>query len=145
MSKESRREERLTRELGTCKHFNGLINNCCDVGVAYNAVKDRTVTPFGVPCLKHRGGNTTCASACYPTREEVEAEDAEAAASLGRTLKIREKIREKIVRVTAGARGVRGEFACPCCEGGTVRYRVAACNGHIAAACSTPGCARWVE
>lgn len=38
----------------------------------------------------------------------------------------------------------RGEINCPTC-GGKVKYSVAAINGHMWGACSTPDCARWVE
>lgn len=38
----------------------------------------------------------------------------------------------------------RGEIDCPSC-GGKLRYSVAAVNGHMWGACSTPECVRWME
>ena len=39
----------------------------------------------------------------------------------------------------------RGAIDCPVCKVGELSYRIAAYNGHIHAACSTPGCVRWLE
>lgn len=36
--------------------------------------------------------------------------------------------------------GKTGTFACPACEGGTVRWTRAPNNGHVWASCSTPNC-----
>jgi hypothetical protein len=36
--------------------------------------------------------------------------------------------------------GNSGSFACPACEVGTVKWVRASSNGHLHAACSTPGC-----
>jgi hypothetical protein len=36
--------------------------------------------------------------------------------------------------------GKSGAFACPACTEGTVRWVRAASNGHLHAACTTPGC-----
>jgi hypothetical protein len=36
--------------------------------------------------------------------------------------------------------GKRGEFPCPACEVGTVRWARASINGHLHAACTTDGC-----
>lgn len=41
--------------------------------------------------------------------------------------------------------GVSGSLDCPICKSGTLRYSISSHNGHIAAACTTPGCARWIE
>jgi hypothetical protein len=38
-----------------------------------------------------------------------------------------------------------GEIACPICKRGKIRYNVASCNGHVAAACSTPKCLRFIQ
>lgn len=42
-------------------------------------------------------------------------------------------------------KGGRGELACPCCDGGTLRYSVASYNGHMHAKCTTQGCVSWME
>ena len=41
-------------------------------------------------------------------------------------------------------KGGAGEVACPNCKG-KIRYAVASCNGHMHGACTTPGCAAWME
>lgn len=38
-----------------------------------------------------------------------------------------------------------GEIPCPACGTGTLRYTVAAVNGHMWGACTTAECARWME
>jgi hypothetical protein len=40
--------------------------------------------------------------------------------------------------------GGMSEVKCPNCEG-TIRYSVASINGHMHAACTTKGCASWME
>ena len=48
--------------------------------------------------------------------------------------------------VTAGRAGqTAGIIACPVCMTGQLRYRIAQCNGHIHAGCSTFGCVAWME
>jgi hypothetical protein len=41
--------------------------------------------------------------------------------------------------------GGQSSFKCTICPNGTVRYSVASVNGHIWAACSTPGCLRFLQ
>ena len=43
-----------------------------------------------------------------------------------------------------GSAGV-GSITCPACKTGTLRYSVAAINGHMHGACTTENCARWME
>lgn len=38
----------------------------------------------------------------------------------------------------------QGSVECPICKG-SIRYRVAAVNGHMWGACSSEGCVRWME
>ncbi|MFA5937502.1 MAG: hypothetical protein WC822_06530 [Candidatus Paceibacterota bacterium] len=65
-------EEQIAQK---CRHFNGLMNEACDVGVRYEDVRDTTVAPHRFPCLK---GETLyggfCVKASFPTPEEVAAE-----------------------------------------------------------------------
>ncbi len=41
--------------------------------------------------------------------------------------------------------GKSGEFPCPACEGGKVRWARARSNGHVHAACTTPNCFGIIE
>jgi hypothetical protein len=42
-------------------------------------------------------------------------------------------------------KGGSGDVVCPRCKRGRVNYSVSATNGHIWGACSTAGCASWME
>ncbi len=39
----------------------------------------------------------------------------------------------------------RGNFLCPICKRGQLRYSVAGVNGHIWGKCSTDGCVAWMQ
>lgn len=41
--------------------------------------------------------------------------------------------------------GKRGEFPCPCCDGGTVQWSRASINGHLRSVCSTTDCFGVIE
>lgn len=117
-----------------CRHFTGVQNKTCKEGVAYADVRDETTRPYGFPCLD-KGG--TCDKKSLLTDAEEDARDKEIAqriASIG-------EARAAIVEHGKSS----GRIPCPCCEGGTLGYSKAASNGHIHAACSTPGCVRWME
>lgn len=121
-----------------CRHFTGIQNDQCAVGVAYDEVRDETVRPHRWPCLRNDCA-TSCAKKDPFTAEEVAQEEREVGESLERIL----KARAAIVEATGGRGGLSGTVDCPNCEG-TLRYTVAS-NGHVWAICSTGGCARWME
>lgn len=58
-------------------------------------------------------------------------------------IKIR-KAKEAIINATGGRKGVSGRIDCPACESGKLAYAVHH-NGHIHAACESPGCVKWSE
>lgn len=124
-----------------CRHFNGLINDACRVGVSYEAIRDDSETPYRYPCFGDSGACTTCPSASFLTPEEVADREAASKRSMERVC----TVRAAIVAHTGGKRGVGGSIPCPCCEGGTVHFSVSGYNGHIHAQCSTKGCAAWME
>jgi hypothetical protein len=126
--------------LTRCKHFTGIQNKTCAVGVAYADVKDTVTRPYRWPCLDTDVPNV-CLARVYPTQEEIDAEDA----AFDEQMKNVDMARRVIVAVTGNKRGVSGDTACPVCDGGTLRYSVARSNGHIHAACSTATCVRWME
>jgi hypothetical protein len=136
------RERSITQIMGRCKHFTGIQRKVCEAEIAYATVKDTSRKPFGLPCLPQDfPGGTSCPSACFPTREEAEAQMAEMDAFCERV----GQIREAIVTATGGERGIQGEIPCPCCGSGTVTFSISGYNGHIHAHCSTAGCAEWME
>jgi hypothetical protein len=74
---------RRQRELLTCVHFNGTVNEACKAGFAYATVRDEERR---LPCYPERGEGlfpdptpSACTIACpshrLPTPEEVEAEE----------------------------------------------------------------------
>lgn len=67
-----------------CKHFNGLINNHCEAGVAYATVKDAREAPYQYPCFADNKPATVCELQTFPTAEECAAYEAEVRASIER-------------------------------------------------------------
>jgi hypothetical protein len=59
-------------------------------------------------------------------------------------LKRRYKEGDKIVKPGAHGFSGSGEFPCPVCQAGTLRYSRAS-NGHVHAGCTTDTCVRWME
>lgn len=57
-------EEQLA---GWCKHFNGVHNDKCKVGIAYDDARYERK----LPCIKSENCTRPCASAIFPTEEEV--------------------------------------------------------------------------
>lgn len=119
-----------------CRHFTGVQNDACAIGVRYADVR---VVPEGggmyqFPCLLD---TATCPSVSVYTAEELAEQERETAkAILGFT-----KARAAIVEHGQAS----GILDCPVCGKGQLGYSKAASNGHIHAACSTPGCVRWME
>jgi diaminopimelate decarboxylase len=122
-----------------CRHFTGIMNESCNVGVVYSTIKDTSERPFRYPCLDSEC-SSLCALVSYFTEEEEKQREAE-------TIEIMGKIclaRDSILEVTQGACSTKGDITCPCCQEGRLIYTVAS-NGHIWASCSTENCVRWVE
>jgi hypothetical protein len=150
MTKEQRREKQIEKEMGDCVHFTGVYNTLCKAGVNVRQLVGGS--DFGwatrLPCLAmdEKGCEVTCSSRKFTTREEAEA-----------TLKAQDESFVKVSKCLKAAHehakdaglgqgsGGRGELPCPAECGGTLRYSVAAVNGHMHAACSTKGCVSWME
>lgn len=129
------------RKMLECVHFNGIQHGACKAGVNYADVRDETTRPHGFPCLAQYAGNATCPKLERMSREQAEAEEAAFQAAFARVNTCRGAIKEKHGK----ARGIRDEMPCPMGCGGTLRYSIASYNGHIHGACSTDGCASWME
>ena len=84
------KEDRRAREAQTCKHFNGVQNDRCKMGVCYTSLTNQERPIFGqrpershcLPCLPPWGRGrdipqATCDKREYPTAEEIAAEEAE--------------------------------------------------------------------
>lgn len=131
----------IERQMERCRHFTGVQHEVCAVGVRYADVRDESTRPFGFPCLANYAGNATCAKLARVTREEAEAEEREWQAAHGRINACLKAIRAK----HGQARGLRDEMPCPTGCGGTLRYSISGYNGHVHGACSTEGCASWMQ
>lgn len=129
---------------GKCKHFTGISNAACAVGIRYADVRDESSRPYKFPCLKRDG--LSCPSQEFPTEAEVAAEVAEIRKAMDRTDKAM-----RTAKADAESRGLRrgnggtGSVKCPACESGELSYSVSGYNGHMHAACSTDNCVRWME
>jgi hypothetical protein len=119
-----------------CKHFNGLQNKVCAVGVEYASLG----APRQLPCFSEPGA-AVCAKREVYTKEEADAEEAELNRHLAKTSLVMRAIRKK----EGERRGVAGELDCPACTTGTVQYSIANCNGHIHARCSTKDCVSFMQ
>lgn len=124
----------------TCVHFNGMQNDKCKAGIAYN-----TFWPGKLPCLGIGPDTQVCNSCRFPTPDEVQTEITELTT---RYSKIQSAF--DAVSVSAQSMGYRkgsggqGSIECPICKG-ELRYSVAGCNGHIHAKCMTTGCVYWMQ
>lgn len=122
-----------------CKHFTGMLNKECAVGVRYEDVKNKNSRPFKLPCLKDGDfGGGTCVKACWKTTEEVEAEVKEIEEIGNRQIKAYSAVKTHIEKTDEK----RGKIKCTSC-GGDLNYIQAECNGHIWAKCKC-GLA-WME
>lgn len=117
----------------------------CEIGISYekfNGVGSKC------PCFSQQESPPVpCEHAVYPTAEEIAARDAEFAARSEKVGAARKAIEASIGHPWKnGMLGVSGTVNCPACNGkATLRFSRSGYNGHIAAACTTPDCVRWME
>jgi len=150
------REERIQQHMETCKHFNGMMNDCCTAGINYRNLAGGGIDGMALrlPChtaFKDRQSKEgiqviACDLREYPTREEAIAEENDNDASIERFLKSASVAHEDAKSKGLG-KGHSGASKCKCpnCETGEIRYSVAGYNGHMHAACTTEGCVSWME
>jgi len=126
--------KRKARFLSRCIHDIGAYAPNCAAGVDPNTILDKTKQPYRRICTNPEA-TIPCDKRELPTEADYEAHLQKVLADLNRMAKIREAI------IATGQQ--QGRIDCPCCDG-KVRFSIAS-NGHVAAACSTDGCARWME
>lgn len=124
---------------GTCKHFNGVSNNCCEAGVRY---------PLGrsLPCIERfNKAGVVCDKREEPTDAEIAAEQAKVDAFLKDFDTIVQPwVNAKKAAFTKGT-SVRSADTCPKCKG-IIRYSICGSNGHMMARCeTTEGCVNFIE
>jgi hypothetical protein len=138
MSVQDFKERQRAKRLATCKHFTGIMNEACAVGVAYRPLRDTSKPGLAKwPCM-----GTDCVNVCdkkeLNTAEEVDAEEREFQERLSHFVPAREAI------IATGKAG--GTIDCPRCnlvDG--LYFTVSSYNGHVHAACRTMGCLSWME
>lgn len=135
---------------GTCKHFNGIQNDCCEADVPYKSVGKEgdaagaTGLKRSLPCMdKYNFHGATCDKREYPTDEECAAAVKELSERFDRVSAARNAIVKHAGPYKKGV-SMSGETECPSCKG-RLRYSRAGINGHIHAACETSGCVAWME
>lgn len=148
-------EQYIADRMEKCRHFTGTRNQKCEAGISYESVTVRHdpmpyvsregwkyTTTTSMPCLggSHNPAGATCGSCSRYTREEATAHRAEIEERFSREGVARKAI---VAAIDAG-NGTSGYIACPAC-GNRLGYSRAASNGHIRAACDTPGCTSWME
>lgn len=114
----------------------------------------------------------TCPHLSFKTDAELDAETAESERWTKQTMERLSIVRPAILKhagivqteidddeIPAGARvsmdgvrhidksvkGATGEFDCPICKTGKLRYSVSSYNGHVMAQCGTKDCVSWME
>lgn len=129
---------RRDRRLSTCRHFTGVMNETCAVGVVYRSVRDTSGPGMARwPCTG-AGCPIVCDKKEPRTAEEIDAEDREFADRIAHFLPARTAIIATKQRA--------GAVDCPKCGGnGALRFTVSSYNGHVHAACNTEGCLSWME
>lgn len=124
---------------GKCVHFNGLSNDRCKVGIAYEQFRIEGSSMLTTsPCFK--GGTLHCDKQQFPTEDEV-LDQIRNHEECWEKIK---KARAEIVAVTKGQRGRYGSVECPNCDG-MLNFSVAKSNGHIHAKCSGTCGVAWME
>jgi len=129
------RSDNKTRFMSRCVHYKGPWDATnCAAGVERATMLDTSRIPPRRVC---DSPDTTiaCDKKQLPTEDDWHAKQERDLAALGRMAAI---------RLAIFATGeTQGSLDCPCCNG-RVGFSIAG-NGHVAAACSTPGCAKWIE
>lgn len=136
-----------------CKHFRGLQAGTCEAGVNLRELAGGE--PSGratrLPCrgewrVRPAGATSPCNLFAAPTKEEIEAEEAETEAMIAEA---EERFRKlgpvyKQIRRENKGRTVRGETTCPVC-GNVLHFRHSGYNGHVWLNCKTDDCVNIIE
>lgn len=133
---------------GNCRHFNGMMNETCDVGVSYSELTEahRFSPPCYVSSRTDDREKVVCAKYSPLSPEEVETEEREFKERMKFTLEARRRCVEDSERqeFKLKVRGVEGTVECPKCQG-KLQYSRSEYNGHIWAKCDTKECLQWIE
>jgi hypothetical protein len=136
----------------TCRYFNGIMNDKCAAGVAYDSVRCVAASPAQTRlpciCIAQHGDQTVVQRKTACAKYEAETDDDRAAEekahqeSMARFQKLR-PLTDRIRRENKG-KSWRGVETCPICQG-RIFLSIAGCNGHMHGRCETTGCVSWME
>jgi hypothetical protein len=109
---------------GKCRHFNGVMNDTCKIGIAYKDIRsdDR---PFRFPCIDKE--DHSCSKAVFLTPEEVHDEVDQIKKSSTKAINVLIKVKSE--------KKIKGFVPCDC--GGKIHYALAPQNSHVWAKCDT--------
>jgi len=143
---ESLKDELIRKNKGKCRHWTGVLNKLCAVGVRYSDLLAVGALPCYVHTLRRGERTAPCAELKRMTHDEAIAKANRVIDSTARVLAASAKVCEDADgRGLGEGHGGEGKIACPCCEVGMIRYSVAGVNGHIMARCSTVDCVRFIQ
>ena len=144
----------VKRETQTCRFYRGTTHHeTCLADVNLRELVGGPDLGWGtrLPCLGRlfeakNGERATCDKRSCWTVEEAEARELDHQRRIEHAMTAMNAARQhaKSQGFKKG-RGGEGELSCPVCQTGTLRYSVAAYNGHLWGACSTDNCVRWMQ
>jgi hypothetical protein len=140
-------EQREKRRLERCKHFTGIQNQVCQLGIKYASVRFENMFPqtggraVQYPCIDP--GCDRCDKREYQTPEESEAEEKMFAERTAMMIAALNAISQHAGKFTKGE-GSRGVIECPTCKG-KLHYSRAGYNGHVHAKCETADCVAFMQ
>lgn len=126
----------MSAKRGTCKHFTGVQNKTCKVGVDYESVSP-------IPCIdKYRKGDCNCDKYEEPTQREIDEWDA----YIEQRMEMHRKVGPVVVEIKRQHKGESwsGVVDCPCC-GGKLHVSHSGYNAHVHGKCETDECLSWME
>jgi len=136
------RAERRALRKRTCRHFRGTVNAECAAGIVYESLTDGAPGwARRLPCFGDAGA-AVCAQYSALTDAEFAEADRGARAAMERLEKLAPRVAE--IRKEYAGRDVRLVETCPAC-GKRIALEHHGANGHVWAACETPGCIGFME
>jgi len=132
--------------MATCKHFNGIQNECCKARVRFSALRlGDKVLPCAPVFTRHAGSKpiATCADFREQSEQDYLDDRAETQAVIDRFTKVMPAVRAWRTHPKPAV-DRSGVIECPVCKG-ELSLRQSHYNGHVHGHCATPGCVSWVE
>lgn len=125
----------------TCRHFTGVMDKCCTVGVEYETFRESADVQLPCLFLHPDKPQATCAQYAERTKEELAAEERETNELIKRHMLVMPFVSEWRKKPPRGKQEV---VECPACKG-RLHLSQSAGNGHVWGRCQTKGCVSWIE